>query len=373
MRSLSLLLTLTCISISCSKKTRNPLETVLQSEHPAISKVMERIEDYEVQILYTEIERDIEGKVRFIDHSFQLNSKNYFYPASTVKLPAAVLALEWVDQDSLLTRNTKYTTLRDSLPHTIADDVRQIFAVSDNEAYNRLYELMGRLYMDIKLGNHYVKPVRFAHRLSTDNASDSVRSPIHFEGNQTRKIGYSDKYLYVLELEKQHKGKGFVRNDSLIEQPMDFSLKNYFPLQAQHDIMKRLFFPDNFNRKEQFQLSKESMEFLRRQMSTVPRNNGYNEEEYYDGYGKFFLFGDTKDRMPEHIKIYNKVGYAYGTLTDTAYIVDEEEGIDFFLSATILVNKNGIFNDDTYEYDEIGVPFLAELGREIYAFEIQKK
>jgi len=58
---------------------------------------------------------------------------------------------------------------------------------------------------------------------------------------------------------------------------------------------------------------------------------------------------------------------------ETAYIVDEKEGIQFLLSATILVNKNGIFNDDTYEYDTLGIPFLAQLGREIYEVEIARR
>ena len=60
---------------------------------------------------------------------------------------------------------------------------------------------------------------------------------------------------------------------------------------------------------------------------------------------------------------------AYGTLTDNAYIVDFENDIEFLLSATIHVNENGVFNDDVYEYDKIGLPFLANLGREIYRFE----
>ena len=98
----------------------------------------------------------------------------------------------------------------------------------------------------------------------------------------------------------------------------------------------------------------------------------YKEDEFYDSYGKFFLYGDSKDRIPEQFKIYNKVGYAYGTLTETAYIVDEKAGIEFLLTATILVNKNEIFNDDTYEYEEIGIPFLAQLGREIYLQEHEK-
>ena len=37
----------------------------------------------------------------------------------------------------------------------------------------------------------------------------------------------------------------------------------------------------------------------------------------------------------------------------------------FFLTATILVNENKIFNDDIYESDQIGIPFLAALGRAV--------
>ena len=69
--------------------------------------------------------------------------------------------------------------------------------------------------------------------------------------------------------------------------------------------------------------------------------------------------------MTPEIRIYNKVGYAYGTITDVAYIKDKKNEIEFFLTATILVNENKIFNDDIYESDQIGIPFLAALGRAV--------
>ena len=47
--------------------------------------------------------------------------------------------------------------------------------------------------------------------------------------------------------------------------------------------------------------------------------------------------------------------------------------IRFIISATILVNDNQIFNDDTYEYEQIGIPFLAQLGREFYEQEKERK
>jgi hypothetical protein len=106
-------------------------------------------------------------------------------------------------------------------------------------------------------------------------------------------------------------------------------------------------------------------------MKLLPREAGFDENEFYDSYCKFFMFGDSRERIPSHIKIYNKVGFAFGTLTDCAYIHDTRTGVEFLLSATILVNEDGIFNDDIYEYQETGIPFLAALGRELYQFELQ--
>ncbi len=104
-------------------------------------------------------------------------------------------------------------------------------------------------------------------------------------------------------------------------------------------------------------------------MRMLPREAGYDPEEYYDGYCKFFMYGDSREQIPDHIQIFNKVGFAYGTLTDCAYIRDELNEVEFMVSATILVNQDGIFNDDAYEYDEVGIPFLAALGRALYEFE----
>jgi len=119
-------------------------------------------------------------------------------------------------------------------------------------------------------------------------------------------------------------------------------------------------FPEKYQPNEKITLTNDQIDFVHTAMSTVPKKVGYDVETYYDGYCKFFMFGDTKEDIPEHIKVYNKVGNAYGTLTDCAYIKDTKNDIEFLVTATILVNKNGIFNDHTYEYDEIGFPFLAQ-------------
>jgi hypothetical protein len=73
------------------------------------------------------------------------------------------------------------------------------------------------------------------------------------------------------------------------------------------------------------------------------------------------------------VKIYNKVGDAYGFLLDIAYITDPVNNIEFMLSAVISCNTDGIYNDDQYEYDTLGFPFMRDLGIAIYQQELQRK
>jgi len=78
----------------------------------------------------------------------------------------------------------------------------------------------------------------------------------------------------------------------------------------------------------------------------------------------FFIYGDKELDFSNSFKIYNKVGFAYGQLTDTAYIINDD--VSIILTATIDVNSNKIYNDDNYDYDLIGFPFLAQLSRGIF-------
>ena len=94
---------------------------------------------------------------------------------------------------------------------------------------------------------------------------------------------------------------------------------------------------------------------------------------YPDGYVKFLMFGGSARDIPPNFRIFNKVGDAYGFLTDAAYIVDFDNGVEFLLAATVYTNENATFNDNQYEYDEIGLPFLRELGQAIYELELERE
>ena len=71
--------------------------------------------------------------------------------------------------------------------------------------------------------------------------------------------------------------------------------------------------------------------------------------------------------------MFNKVCWAYGFLTDASYVVDVKNKVEFMLSATIYVNSDGILNDDKYDFERIGNPFMYQLGQTIYAYERTRK
>lgn len=373
--SVLFLVIITCISSCQIEPKGNPLEQVLASGHTKIRTVMDSVAQFELQILYTQIDRK-EDSLIFTNYSFQVDSTNYFYPASTVKFPAVVAALEKLNELDSLDRDYRFYIEGDSIETTFTDDIFEIFAVSGNDPNNRLVEFLGFDDINQRMRNRNVSPIRIAHRLSTSNADEVTTKPLVIyinDSTTTTSRTIVNTPPKPLQLNAIKKGIGFYGGDSLHQEAFDFNFKNHYPIQAQHALLKRVIFPEQFKKAERFNLSDEQLKFLRDAMKTLPREVGYDPIEYYDGYGKFFIYGDVKDTIPKHIEIYNKVGYAYGTLTDCAYIKDTKNNIDFMLTATLLVNKDGIFNDDNYEYEEIGIPFLAQLGREIYNHELNRK
>ncbi len=364
------------IPFSCKgpAQPEDPLARALASPDSAIARVMAASDAYELQIRYTRIER-IGDSVRFSPYEFGVDDRNYFYPASTVKFPVAVLALEKLNATPGLDRSMRYYVEGDSIEASFEEDIRAIFAVSDNHANNRLYEFLGRDAINDSLAAKKIGPARMAHRLGYHREEASTLPLVIYlsDSSVTQLPAMINRPVEALDLKGIRKGRGYIEDGADVTEPFDFSRKNYLPVRSLEGILKRVVFPGEFPPEERFHISEAQRGFLLESMKLLPREAGYDPEQYPDGYCKFFIYGDSQQRIPEHLEIYNKVGFAYGTLTDCAYIADRSNGVEFLLTATLLVNRDGIFNDDAYEYDEIGLPFLAALGREIYEIEKQHR
>ena len=143
-------------------------------------RVLQNKDSFEVQIIYTQINRDENNRPHFKSFYYNVDSNRYFYPASTVKLPLVLLSLEKLNQltvkgldkytpmfhDSVYSGQLsarRDTTSENRLP-SIAHYAKKILVVSDNDAFNRLYEFVGQEQINKSL-NEKGYAMRILHRL----------------------------------------------------------------------------------------------------------------------------------------------------------------------------------------------------------------
>ena len=372
------------------------VESLLRSQPERFGAVIEDPERFRVQIIYTQIDRDADNRPSFRSFAYRLNPDEYFYPASTVKLPTAALALEKLkqlnvnrlDRDSVMltgksaefhTEAVIDPTSRIGLP-TVAQYIRKILVVSDNDAFNRLYEFLGQEDLNAAMASKGYAGTRIIHRLEIALTAEQNRhtNPVRFM--RADRVLYQQPGMTAQEdltgAKPELLGVAEIIDGERVEGPKDFAEKNAYPLQALHDTVKALMFPEAVDPSSRFDLTDDDYRFMRRYMSEYPAETGieaYADGSFYpDGYVKFLLYGGSAESVPDTIRIFNKVGDAYGFLTDGAYIVDFENGVEFLLAATIHTNANQTFNDNEYEYDEIGLPFLRDLGQAIYEVELDR-
>ncbi len=380
-----------------SQNTHDSFLEDLMNNHPVFfDSILVNKKNLNVQVIYTQVDRKENGDILFTDHLFNIDKEKYFYPASTVKLPVAMLALQKLNELNIsgLDMNTTMITeaadenqspvyndptTADGRP-TIAHYIKKILLVSDNDAFNRLYEFLGQEYIDKSLNKLGYHGVQIIHRLEVSLTEDQNRhtNPIKF-------LDASGAVIYeqpasTSKLEYAHRntklGSGYMKGNDLVKEPFDFSKKNRLSLPDLHSILRSVIFPPTLSKKKLFNLTGQDYVFLQKYMSMHPGESKrpyYDSSAYNDSYVKFILYGGGQVNIEPGIRIFNKVGDAYGFLTDAAYIVDFKNKIEFFLSATIYCNSDGIFNDDKYDYDRLGFPFLKNIGRIIYDYELTRK
>jgi hypothetical protein len=66
----------------------------LSKASPLLKHVLNNPDSFQYQIIYTEINRDKRNKPTLTNHYFNVDRNRYYNPASTVKLPTALVALE---------------------------------------------------------------------------------------------------------------------------------------------------------------------------------------------------------------------------------------------------------------------------------------
>ena len=372
------------------------LSTILAraTSEPA-RKVLADPTTYRLQIIYTQIDRDKKDVPHFTNHLYNVDPNFYFNPASMVKMPLAFLAVEKLNQLNI-TGVDKHTKMiydssypkqvalkkDNSAPDssvTIAHLIKRAFLISENDPYNRLYQFMGQGPTNKILQQKGYPSTRITRQfMGYTEEQNRHTNAIRFYDKDNQQIyfqeaGYNtDSFLFPAPILI---GDAHIdRNEKLVQGPFDFTRHNSISLIDMQKMLQAIIFPASVPQKSRFDISEQDRLFLLQYLSQYPSETTYPKYDtavYYDSYVKFF-FNDATHQMPPGVRVFNKVGWAYGFLTDVSYVVDTVHQIDYFLSATLYVNSDGVVNDSKYDEETIGFPFLRELGGLVHQYELER-
>jgi len=366
--------------------------------HPGLAGIVDRAPEYRLQVLLGTIEPGAEGRPRLVEHGFRAGAE-YFYPASSVKLFAAVAALERLGEIARATgldvgpstplvfhplfdgdqREESDPTNRAGGAITVGHEIRKLFLVSDNAAFNRLYELVGQDGLARSMRRAGLMDARIVHRLSEARSAEENRHypRIDLVGDgfvHTLPERSSEPLAPAPRMPGLEVGIAYLTEGGRIEGPMDFSGKNRISLAELQRGLCNLVRPDvDCGAGEPFALGDRDRALLLEAMSLLPRqsqNPVYDPAEYPDDYVKFLLPGLRRalgggGGAREPVTVYGKSGQAYGFTTENAYVVDNATGRAFFLAATLYTNSDGVLNDDVYEYDQVARHFSSDLAEAV--------
>ncbi|MEO1655814.1 MAG: hypothetical protein AAFU64_19895, partial [Bacteroidota bacterium] len=170
--------------------------------------------------------------------------------------------------------------------------------------------------------------------------------------------------------------KGYLNDKwKIILEPVDYTYSNFLPLSDIHQMLVSVMMPEAVPDSMRFKLWPVDYRFLWRGLSAYPREGEWTNYKgkrlYYDTFKKYLFYGRKNISPARPLRIFNIVGWWAGYLSDVAYFVDFDNKVEFFLSAVIYTNRNGL-HDYKFEYNTEGFPFLANLGKLIYQYELKR-
>jgi hypothetical protein len=355
--------------------------------------ILQKNSAYEVQLIYTKINRE-KDKINFVDYHYSVNSDKYFYPSSAVFLPVAALSLEKIfdlsqrydlDKHRYVRIDNSRTqeiliyqdTSSDSKYASFAHFIKKMFVLGDKSACNFCYDFLNQRYLNERMHSLGYFRSWFLHKLDgnpptasrqtnvvtffrTDVQSYYIdiiylkRHPtiIPFYSVYVKESEYNPEDYYSIQTKTQL-GKAYIKDGSMVNSVEDFTFRNKFTIEDMHGFLKMIIFPEVH--KSKLRLSDDDYAFLYKQMSVNNADRNY-------------ILNDRLD--DSSIKIFNNSGKGAGFMIDNAYIIDTRNGVDFFLTVVIKCNRADILDEKYYEYEKTGLPFMKNISRFIHQYEI---
>jgi hypothetical protein len=336
-------------------------------------------ETHRLQLVITEVART-DGKPRLTTHHYRAGVE-YYYPASAIKTFASVaalreLALLKVDREAPVAicrkGQAKCATVRDRSnleggKITLGHEIRKMQIVSDNGSFNRLYDFVGHRAMN-ELAALGFPSLRVGHRLSTREtpAENLVTPAMQLRPKRGEPIDVpartSDFVLASHGVPGTLVGEAVKIDGAVVAGPKEFEGRNGVALCDLQRLTIALVLPEQG---PDLGLAADDRAFLVETMTRDPQaslNPVFRDPAETEERFKPLLPGMVKVLPRTRIRYVNKAGKAYGFHVENAYVEDTKTGRAYFVTATVYANRDGVLDDDRYDYADVSEPFYAHLG-----------
>lgn len=351
----------------------------LDFQHPLIQN-----EQHRFQMVVTPIKDGVVGKT----HAY--GTENYYYPASLVKLPAALLLLEQLktkefslgatirfETDTIETcGSTRFVELSQKHDLNFRQLLKELIVVSDNHFYNALY--------------HYLTPERINTRL-IDMGFQNVHIFRAFTGCDTLEqlttypaaIREVRGGAYQLDLQRSLKLDPEVFRDAyeysedrlygskhenadgdIVDGPYDLNYSLEIPLDQIHEMVLRFLYPEQFPEEQRWDIREEDRAYLLDLLGKYPSeiNSVYRSLKHLEDDVYKYAHAEA---FSKESRTLGKLGLSYGFASEVVFIPVEDDRNGFLLSYGVYVNANDIVNDGEYEYEDDARPFAEALAKHI--------
>lgn len=374
----------------------NFLWQLMMKQPDKFGNIIRNPEPYEVQIIYTQINRDEQGKPTIKEYTFRENKEKFFSPASLVKMPTMALSLEKLNNlkkngvnkwarigfgaDYPCQTELKGNDLEERDFPCMTRFVEGILAISENEAYSRLYEFLGQRYIHESLEKKGYTHTRILRRFGDcDTEQNRHTNPVFFY-DEKGKLIYTQPSQNNTKPITSPLGAGkqvikhYAEDLSQFEETLDFDYENFISLRDANDIFRALVMPEAVPAQKRFNLNPSDQKLILYGMGMHPHEARLKkyvyDEKMFPAYKKYLYYGRKETAEQEsNIRIFNMVGWWNGYVADCAYIIDTEKKIEFFVSAVIYTTKPKGTDTDFNDYHKVCFPFLGDLGKLLYEYE----
>lgn len=364
------------------------LARVLRDAGPQSRRLLAARDEFELQVLWTRCSRSGSGNWQVArEHALGERRERWFAAASFVKLPLVALLLEQLCTRGLIDRLDHLRVEVDAsaacapLPAAAEGGwpllrlLRAMCVVSDNRAYNALFELLGSDAIHRRLAELGYNDCRLAARLGCGGPRpgklaarvlDAAGEVVWDSPRET--VEQRQPFPFGRAL----KGRAWMQGGRQTAGAHDFSDSNFMPLADVQRMTLELGSGQPLGDAPAFALCPVARRVLAQVMAMAPRecpDPVYPSQQFADDHAKWLVPLDAAGHLPEGLRIASKNAQSYGYIGDSAFIVDTARDIAFGLSAVLFVDRDGVLNDGRYAYADIGRPFLRELGAAVLAYE----